>query len=123
MKNILTTLLLFFAVQLIAQTNQTNDLPTISVTKNSIHFLSPEPVQYVDISSPHFAGDMPVNNIVRLKYHPDTAGNVEPEKSAIVTIVAQSYYAQYNVVFEDRPIQAVTSVEVLPDHMRALEFP
>src|SRR5699024_11766763 len=62
---------------------------------------------------------MPVNNMVRLKYHPDTAGNQEPGKSAIVTIVAQSYYAQYNVVFDDRPIQAVTSVEVLPDHMRA----
>lgn len=123
MKNILTTLLILFVVQLIAQTNQTADLPTISVTKNSIHFVSPEPVQYVDISSPHFAGDMPVNNMVRLKYHPDTAGNQEPGKSAIVTIVAQSYYAQYNVVFDDRPIQAVTSVEVLPEHMRALEFP
>lgn len=124
MKNILTLLLLFFLAPFVfAQTNKTTDLPLISVTKNSVHFVSPEPVQYVDISSPHFAGDLPVDNIVRLKYYPDTAGNKEPEKSAIVTIVAQSYYAQYKIVFDDRPVQTTTSVEILPEHMRAIEFP
>lgn len=124
MKNIITVFFTLFTVTgLFAQTNKTGQLPIINITDNSIHFVSPEPVQYVDISSGDFAGDIPVDNIVRLKYHPDTVGGRKADNSAIITIVAQSYYAQYEVNYDNRPITAVTSVEVLPDHMRALEFP
>jgi hypothetical protein len=53
-----------------------DDLPTIYITDDiSIHFISPEPIQYVDISTHSVIGDLPVKNILRIKAAKDTSKN------------------------------------------------
>lgn len=123
--------LLMATLSTFAQYQKTEDLPLIFVNDiSTIHFVSPEPIQYVDISTNSFVGDIPVENLLRIKYYPDTAvkvndifNNNSPE--AIVTVVGQSFYAQYRLRYSKQYNRsaALTSIEILPDDMRALEFP
>lgn len=100
----------------------------------TIHFLSPEPIQYVDISTKSIAGDLPLKNLLRIKRVPDSvkrSGNSILEKSggpgviadAIVTITGEKFIAQYRVVYmpasDGRTFP--TQIEILPEHMRPLE--
>jgi len=133
MKKKINILFAFLMVTLstFAQYQKTEDLPLIFVNDiSTIHFVSPEPIQYVDISTNSFVGDIPVENLLRIKYYPDTTikendifNNNNPE--AIVTVVGQSFYAQYRLRYgkQYNPSAALTSIEILPDDMRALEFP
>lgn len=107
------------------------ELPIVYITDDlSVHFLSPEPVQYVDISTNNIVGDIPVENVVRMKYFPDTAQQ-EPvyaqdhQSAGVITIVGQSFIAQYNAIYLSNKSNSVlaTSVEILPEHMKPLEFP
>src|SRR5690606_5347003 len=126
-----TLLNLAFHFHVNAQSTILNDLPQFVVTKNTtLHFVSPEPIQYVDISTNSFVGDIPVENLLRIKYYPDTTvkvndifNNNNPE--AIVTVVGQSFYAQYRLRYgkQYNLSAALTSIEILPNDMRALEFP
>ncbi|MCL4638335.1 MAG: conjugative transposon protein TraN [Olivibacter sp.] len=117
-----------------AQSQYPHDLPKLFVSDiSTVHFISPEPIQYVDISTNHFVGDIPVDNILRVKYLQDTSirvsdifdNNNRDILEAIVTIVGQSFYAQYRLIHTSslNHSGAITSVEILPDQMRALEFP
>lgn len=113
--------LMLFSFSLSAQT-----LPIIDLPDNiSFHFISPEPIQYVDISSKSIAGDLPIKNVLRIKRIPDSLNvsrsTLVPE--AIVTIAGESFIAQYKIRY--LPQQAgheyKTQIEVLPDHMKPLE--
>src|SRR5690606_15460388 len=133
--NLILTLLMITVSSAFAQFQQPSDLPTVTVNdKATIHFVSPEPIQYVDISTNDFVGDIPVDNLLRIKYYSgesDTTNSTvikwgeSNTKIAVVTIVGQSFYAQYNLVYDERNSfqSAITSIEILPDNMRALEFP
>ena len=70
----------------------------------STHFITSEPIQYVDISTDHVIGDMPVKNILRLK--PDQQEKIATQEQGIVTIVCQKYMIQYRLVYSD--VQAAT---------------
>jgi conjugative transposon TraN protein len=100
------------------------DLPVVYLPDNlSVHFISPEPIKYVDISSKCIAGDMPVNNILRIKYKADSAKAAL--KDAVVTIVGEKFMAQYHVIYspgaDGGAIQ--TDIEISPDDTRPLNFP
>lgn len=104
------------------------ELPLIYLSEDlSVHFRSPEPVQYVDISTNHIVGDIPVDNIVRIKYFPDSTEtlNIGNGDIGVVTIVGQSFMAQYKVIFEPNKQSSIlsASVEIMPEHMKPLEFP
>lgn len=106
------------------------ELPDVHIADDvALHFISPEPIQLVDISTNNVVGDLPAENILRVKYFPDTAqGNgfgSGQGSETVVTIVGQSFIAQYNVVYAPDGItsNAITSVEIQPDYMRPLEFP
>ena len=43
----------------------------------SLHFLSPEPIQYVDISTDNMIGDIPLENVFRLKAIRDSVSEVQ----------------------------------------------
>jgi len=58
------------------------------------HFVSPEPILYVDISSQNVEGDLPAKNILRLK--PDSS-TFAHGGSFQITIVTQSYIATYRL--------------------------
>ncbi len=132
--NLLVTLLMI-SISSFAQLQKPSDLQTLAVSESgTIHFVSPEPIQYVDISTNDFVGDIPVDNLLRIKYfssEPDSAlvdsrpWGISDTKVAVVTIVGQSFYAQYNLAFDERNHfqSGITSIEILPKDMRALEFP
>ena len=72
MKTILYSLLLFTAQFLTAQTATKeqiiSDLPEIEITEGvNLHIISPEPIQYVDLSTQKLTGDLPTTNIARIK--------------------------------------------------------
>jgi conjugative transposon TraN protein len=100
------------------------DLPIVYLPDNlSVHFISPEPIKYVDISSKCIAGDMPVNNILRIRYKADSAKAIL--KDAVITIVGEKFMAQYHVVYSsDGNGGAIqTDIEISPDDTRPLNFP
>ena len=73
----------------------------------TVHFVSPEPIEYVDISSPDIQGNLPEKNIFRLR--PD-ADKIHPGDKFTVTIVTQAYISVYkltvaNLVSSDSSLQ------------------
>ena len=62
----------FSASSLFAQTEKkeqtVRDLPELNMTEGvNIHFISPEPIQFVDLSTDELIGDLPSENIARIK--------------------------------------------------------
>lgn len=71
--------------------------------QQTTHIVSPEPILYVDISSPNVEGDLPEKNIFRLK--PITADNenghiIGVDESFVVTIVTQTFIISYKLSFD-----------------------
>ncbi|MFD2964384.1 MULTISPECIES: conjugative transposon protein TraN [Olivibacter] len=101
------------------------DLPDILISRDiSLHFISPEPIQYVDISTHAIAGDLPLKNVLRLKIIPDSAFFGGSANGAIVTIIGESFIAQYNLRYTDGEVIAIPSqVNIMPEHTRPLDVP
>lgn len=128
------TLFLFLAFiqfSLKAQTEKPTvsktDLPVILLSENvSLHIISPEPVQFVDLSSDVLTGDLPAENIARIKIT-DNSNEEEgsypiPNELGIVTVVAQSFISQYRVNFSgERSVQTVTNLQIQPENMQPLD--
>lgn len=123
------TFIVWVALLLFSSSVSAQQLPNIDLPENvSLHFVSPEPIQYVDISVKSISGDLPIKNVLRIKRNPDSviiaknqAATTTPE--AIVTIAGESFIAQYRIRYV--PHQAgreyPTQIEVLPEHMKPLE--
>lgn len=76
---------------------QSSDLKKVYVNEGvSTHFVCSGPIEYVDISTDKVLGDMPISNILRIK--PVSNDNTD---LGIVTIVAQQYMVQYQMVYTD----------------------
>jgi len=142
-----------------------SELPAITIAKNvNLHFRSPEPIQFVDLSTDILIGNLPVENVVRIKVRQKkekksidiikrrdeqqkTAKNSTKEPEAVfdtiqritetdmdyahgqelgvVTVIGQSFMAQYRVVYRDEADGAniATNVEIAPEDMHPLEYP
>lgn len=100
------------------------DLPDIFISENiSLHFISPEPITYADISTSGIAGDLPVKNILRLKIKTDSL-TLEAGYIGVVTIIGESFIAQYNLRYADVLHPVISSqVQILPEQMRPLDVP
>lgn len=140
MKAILFALLIATASFLSAQTEKkqqrVNQLPELDMTKGiNIHFISPEPIQFVDLSTDNLVGDLPSENIARIKIvnpKTDSLAKTETlpfyngERVGIITIVGQSFMAQYQAIYSnDREFlnnRGLTNVHIQPEHMQPLEF-
>lgn len=138
------------------------NLPVIYITCDvNLHFRTPEPVQFVDLSTDKLIGDLPIENVVRIKIQQKQDENrveivkrTELDKSnkkketaaltdtiktttevqipyfndqqlGIVTIVGQSFMAQYKIVFRDKSLddRVLTNIEITPQDMQPLEYP
>lgn len=113
MKNILFLALMLFASMSYAQ----DKLPLVYLPENStIHFISPEPIQYVDISSKQLAGDLPLKNVLRLKLK-DTSKFFN---GAVLTLAGEKFIAQYRLVpgYPGVP----TEIEILPTETHPLDI-
>ena len=94
-------------------------LPIIYLPANvSLHFISPEPIQYVDISIKNMQGDLPLKNVLRIRLKDSIA-----DADAVVTIAGEKFIAQYHVISAG-PVtarDAVTDIEINPADTRPLD--
>jgi conjugative transposon TraN protein len=82
--------------QLAAGTKKSS-LPIIYLPQDiSVQFISPEPIQYVDISTKAITGDLPLKNVLRIRLK-DSVGQAD----AVVTIAGEKFIAQYQVLTAD----------------------
>jgi conjugative transposon TraN protein len=91
-------------------------LPTVQLpVKGDLHFISPEPIQYVDISDKNIEGDLPLPNVLRLRFKKDTSLT-----DAIVTIAGEKFIAQYHL----RPVTSTENekIEIQPADTRPLDI-
>lgn len=146
MKNFTLLIIAVFSINLSfaqVQPSYIEDLQRIEVTGNvNVHFRSPEPVQFVDLSTDRLTGDLPIENVVRIKIQNlqeqttvfnDSITKTEDlqipyqdgEDLGVVTIVGQSFMAQYRLIYRDAAydFNVITNIEIIPSHMQALEFP
>ncbi|RYE16954.1 MAG: DUF4138 domain-containing protein, partial [Sphingobacteriaceae bacterium] len=127
------------------------DLPTIVIDNNlSVHFISPDPIKYVDISTKTIVGDLPVDNVLRIKHQlpkqprPDSINKLVKGKKlesinylqqsvtdltddatpAVITIVTQKYYAQYRVIYnpDAKEGELRSSIEIVPQETKPLDI-
>ena len=132
MKNFILLLSLIFTVgqacfaQSVPSGNVSKiEMPTIFMSGDvSIHFVSPEPIQYVDISSRSILGDLPLKNVLRIKAVRDTSGKqTKPVNDAVVTITGEKFIAQYHVVYSaSSSPNTLTQIDIVPEQMRPLDI-
>lgn len=111
-------------------TSAQKGLPIVYIKDDlSIHFISPEPIQYVDISTHDIVGDLPVKNILRIKTMKDSLQNIDfgfvSRDVAVLTIVGEKFMAQYNVHYLPNDANSLfeTSIEISPEHMQPIDNP
>lgn len=99
------------------------DLKKVYVNEDiSFHFVSPEPIQYVDISTSAIQGDIPIKNVCRIKAVPDSLSSKNSNASlGVVTIVGQKYIAQYDIRLTSDQEYLETQTEILPVHTTPLD--
>lgn len=122
---------LWHAQNLVAET-QLMDLPNLNLSTGvSLHFISPEPIQFVDLSTVNLTGDLPADNIARVKIADlskvDSLGNktsANLKDLGVITIVGQSFMVQYRINYvEDGLNTTVTNVQIQPEDMQPIEYP
>jgi conjugative transposon TraN protein len=133
------TLLIFTAQLFTAQTatkeQLISDLPELEITEGiSLHIISPEPIQYVDLSTQQLTGDLPSSQIARIKIverdsvtktQESGYGTQEKWKQnlGIITVVGQSFIAQYKAVYRNpENLNTVTNIHIQPEEMQPIEF-
>ncbi|GEM53019.1 conjugative transposon protein TraN [Empedobacter brevis NBRC 14943 = ATCC 43319] len=138
MRTMIYTLFLFTANFLTAQTatkeQVISDLPEIEITKGiNLHIISPEPIQYVDLSTEKLTGDLPASTIGRIKITDHSEEEKEKTKQSapffigenigIITVVGQSFIAQYKAVYRNpKDVNTVTNIHIQPEDMQPIEF-
>lgn len=114
----------FFA-PLAASAQQTMDnMELLTVNENVTTILtSTEPVRLVDISTEMIAGDQPLDNIVRLKPKEGLATHADGDILGIVTVITETYRAQYALIYTTHPSEAVSDKTIYEDEKREYKNP
>ncbi|HFK5512605.1 TPA: conjugative transposon protein TraN [Elizabethkingia anophelis] len=107
------------------------ELPQLNITDGvSLHIISPEPIQFVDLSTDNLTGDLPAENIARVKITSSdkngikTSGFVNTNDLGIITVVGQSFMAQYKVNYKNSETHnTITQIQIQPEDMQPLEYP
>lgn len=133
MKNFLLTIFLFSAFSINAQTEtpekRVESLTELGISEGvSLHIISPEPIQFVDLSTANLTGDLPSENIARIKIteaseNDSTNRVIDLRNLGVITVVCQSFMAQYKVNYLDFKSNAVTNLQIQPEDMQPLEYP
>lgn len=139
MKKLFYTIFLATSALLTAQTatkeSLISDLPELEITEGiNLHIISPEPVQFVDLSTDNLVGDLPSENIARVKIS-DADSKLDSKKInkknfyvgqnlGVITVVGQSFMAQYKAVYRNSDnLNTVTNIHIQPEDMQPIEFP
>src|SRR5580704_5846442 len=97
-----------------------NSLPIIYLPENvSVQFISPEPIQYVDISAKTIIGDLPLKNVLRIRLKDSVHA-----ADAVITIAGEKFIAQYRVVLADAITgrDTRTDIDIKPSDCRPLDI-
>ncbi|SDE84166.1 Bacteroides conjugative transposon TraN protein [Mucilaginibacter pineti] len=97
-----------------------NALPIIYLPENvSVQFISPEPIQYVDISAKSVIGDLPLKNVLRIRIK-DSISSAD----AVITIAGEKFMAQYHVIRADSVTarDSRTEITINPGDTRPLDI-
>ncbi|MET1055634.1 MAG: conjugative transposon protein TraN [Pedobacter sp.] len=120
--------LFFLAFDSLAQQraiNTLNNLPRIEITGGiSLHIVSPEPIQKVDVSSHALVGDLLESNVLRLKIVPDSVYLLPrtPDALVVVTIIGETFIAQYQLCFSPPGLGLTpTLLNISPEDCQPLE--
>ena len=100
-----------------------DSLPVVYLNNGiNIHFISPEPIAYVDISNPKIVGDLPVKNILRIRYLDTLKGSFSTKEDAILTIVGASFIAQYRITYSNatKNESIKSEINILPENTKPL---
>ena len=85
-------LLIYFALLFTTVAQAQEKLPMVYLPENmTIHFISPEPVQYVDIADKNLVGDLPLKNVIRIKLR----DSLKKFTGSVITIAGETFLAQY----------------------------
>jgi len=129
-KKILITKMLLMSFLSFAQNSIPNvfmrDLPELRITDDvSLHIISPEPIQFVDISTDKLIGDLPTENIARIKLAPKEEEYAIENILGVLTVVGQSFMVQYRIVKNQKTANesTITNIQIQPNDMQALEYP
>jgi conjugative transposon TraN protein len=90
----------------------------------TLHFTSPEPIQYVDISGKNLVGDLPLDNVFRIKTQEDSGqvGKAPQQDLGVVTIIGQKFIAQYELQYTSANREVPTLFEIVPADMHPLDI-
>lgn len=95
----------------------TEELKILYVNKNvSTHFIAMDGIQYADISTNLIDGDIPVDNIIRIKPNQEGANGV-------ITIVTESCFVQYALVYTDEIDKVCTRHNINYSEVRGITNP
>lgn len=134
-KNLLSVLSLFCSIFIFSQTETTEkrveDLKILEISKGvSLHIISPEPIQFVDLSTNNLTGDLPAENIARIKITENSVSDstkigtkISINDLGVITVFCQSFMAQYKVNYLNYKKEAVTNIQIQPEDMQPLEYP
>ena len=134
-KNLLSVLSLFCSIFIFSQTETTEkrveNLKILEISKGvSLHIVSPEPIQFVDLSTNNLTGDLPAENIARIKITENSVSDstkigtkINMNDLGVITVVCQSFMAQYKVSYLNYKKEAVTNIQIQPEDMQPLEYP
>src|SRR3954453_22022921 len=75
------------------------------------HIISPEPILYVDISSPDVEGDMPTKNLFRFK----PKEGCQLGKQFQVTVVTDQYVMAYKMILSKNDSNEATIITINPN--------
>lgn len=125
----------FFTAQTATKEQIISSLPEIEITDGiNLHIISPEPIQYVDLSTQQLTGDLPTTNIARIKITDNTDEDNKGKAKlpvrffngsniGVITVVAQSFIAQYKAVYRNyENLNTITNIHIQPEAMQPIEF-
>src|SRR5690606_23086189 len=101
-----------------------DNLPQLTINEDvSLHFISPEPIQYVDISTNSLVGDILFDNILRIKLNGENLPEDQEPKQTIatVTIIGPNFITQYDPPYDPSSRNIETQVAILPRDMNPLD--
>ena len=108
---------LYIALMVTIHVQAQDTLPTVLLSpKFTVHFISPEPIQYVDISTKQLEGDLPLKNVLRIKLKDSS----KVFDDAIITIAGEKFIAQYHII----PCAGIvpTEINIMPADTKPLDI-
>lgn len=121
---ILIITLLFLSVFTTSKAQQTyvDDMKILYINKDvTLHFRSPETINYIDISTDNLIGDIPIDNLAKIKCLPGDTTFQMNQTLGIISIVGESFLAQYKIVYSDYNV--ISDIEIQQEQMQPTEFP